>query len=148
MVVIGFIVASAQIENTDPVFNPVTVLGGFFLLLSIVAGVVTYSASNPDFGPGPQYLSDVVQQGNSEKKERVEAIQSYAYWMFENEGVLRKNGLYLVITQFLLMQIETGQRPRERPPEAENPDEIETPFACTCRPISGERAHEAGVNEQ
>lgn len=103
MVVVGFVVAAAQIENAEPIFNPVTTLGSIFLLLSIISGVVTYSASNLDLGPGPSYLSDVIQQANSERKERIEATQSYAYWMYKNEDVVRKNGWYLIITQFLLV---------------------------------------------
>lgn len=103
MVVIGFVVAAAQVENADPIFNPVTTLGSIFLLFSIISGVITYSASNLDLGPGPTYLSDVIQKANSEKKERIEATQSYAYWMYKNEGVVRRNGWYLIITQLLLI---------------------------------------------
>ncbi|OLZ39338.1 hypothetical protein A6E15_18295 [Natrinema saccharevitans] len=103
MVVIGFVVAAAQVENADPIFNPITTLGSTFLILSIISGVITYSASNLDLGPGPNYLSDVIQKANSEKKERIEATQSYAYWMYKNEGVVRRNGWYLVITQLLLV---------------------------------------------
>ncbi|ELY92050.1 hypothetical protein [Natrinema altunense] len=103
MVVVGFLVAAAQVENADPIFNRITTLGGLFLLLSITTGVLTYSASNLDLGPGPDYLIDVLSESNSEKEERIEATRSYAYWMYKNETVLQKNGWYLIITQFLLI---------------------------------------------
>ncbi|AFO57067.1 MULTISPECIES: hypothetical protein [unclassified Natrinema] len=92
MVVVGFLVAAAQVENADPIFNWITTLGGLFLLLSITTGVLTYSASNLDLGPGPDYLIDVLSESNSEKEERIEATRSYAYWMYKNETVLQKTG--------------------------------------------------------
>ncbi|WP_323173633.1 hypothetical protein [Natrialba sp. PRR66] len=103
MVVFGLLVAAAQIEGSDPIFNRITVLGGGLLLLSIIAGAGTYSASDLHLGPGPNYLIDVVSKANTEKKERVEALGSYAYWMYENERIVRRNGTYLIITQLLLV---------------------------------------------
>ncbi|WP_152422138.1 hypothetical protein [Natrialba asiatica] len=103
MVVFGLLVAAAQVEGTDPIFNRITVLGGGLLLLSIIAGAGTYSASDLHLGPGPNYLIDVISKANTEKKERVEALRSCAYWMYENERIVRRNGTYLLVTQLLLV---------------------------------------------
>lgn len=103
MVVFGILVASAQLEGAEAVVTRWTLAGSSLLIGSIIAGVLTYSASNPHFGPGPDYLESVLEESYSATEERYEAVSSYASWMRKNEGIVQQNGTYLLITQVLLI---------------------------------------------
>lgn len=102
-VIIGAVLSvqqlSSQMSLTDP-FPGVAIMA---FLVSMAAGIVTYTASDAQFGPGPRYIDDVLDEPATETYWRSEMLRSYADWIEDNEHVTRRNGTYLLVSQLLLL---------------------------------------------
>lgn len=102
-VVLGVILSVRQLTSQFSITDPFAGLATVAILGSMVAGIVTYTTSDAQFGPGPRYIDDVLDEPATESYWRSETLRSYADWIEDNEHVTRRNGTYLLVSQLLLL---------------------------------------------
>lgn len=101
-VLVAILLSAIQVRPTHAIVNPLTALGACSLLVSMGVGIFTYSASNTHFGPGSEYLDDVLANPRYTDRWRVEILRSYADWIENNARTNARNGTYLFVCQLLL----------------------------------------------
>lgn len=68
LVTLGILFSAATFSNAGPFVNRLTIWGGAFLTLSIIAGIITYSISRVEHGIGTDYLNDVRKNSYTEEE--------------------------------------------------------------------------------
>jgi hypothetical protein len=67
IILLAALVSAAQFVGPESQFiNPLTKYGTMFVVLSLMTGIATYSYSSPDFGTGPQYNDELLENQHSE----------------------------------------------------------------------------------
>lgn len=108
-ILIGFVVSAASVASSQAVsplsttVRIVTGAGVVTLLLAIFAGIATYSISMPNPGIGHEYRAEVLNEAYTEREWRVLLLEGYQQWIAEMQQENRKHGLYLAVTQLLLL---------------------------------------------
>lgn len=102
-VILGAILSVHQLSPRVSLADPFPGVALMALLGSMAAGIVTYTTSDAQFGPGPRYIDDVLNEPADETYWRFETLRSYADWIEDNEHVTRRNGTYLLVSQLLLL---------------------------------------------
>lgn len=104
---IGLVISAIQVSDgsfssvstSSPSFQ-IGVGGVTFLLISIILGVYTYSASEPDFGVSDGHRSDVVEGEFSEKEWLLFQLGEYNEWIRNMREMTEKNVVGLHLTLF------------------------------------------------
>jgi hypothetical protein len=102
-VIIGAVLSVYQLSSQVSLTDPIPGVAPVAFLLSMAAGIVTYTTSDAQFGPGPRYIDTVLDVPAVESHWRRETLRSYADWIEDNEHVGRRNGTYLLVSQLLLL---------------------------------------------
>ncbi|QZP36300.1 hypothetical protein [Halobaculum magnesiiphilum] len=102
LVLAAVISAPSVIDNPDQYVNQYTVWGGLSLVLSVVLGVITYSSSSPELGPGPSDIERVLDRRFIELEWLVIVLDNYEDWIDRTGRVNRVNGWLLALTQAAL----------------------------------------------
>jgi hypothetical protein len=98
-VLIGIVVSAAQLGAIA--FQPVIVaIGGSALVLSLVAGVSTYSESDLTLGPDSEFLVELVLNRTGIRWDHALLVE-FAYWIDDNGADISYNGWLLYVTQVL-----------------------------------------------
>jgi hypothetical protein len=102
-VVLLGVLASVTRTFSDVTVNVVIRLGGTLLVCSIISGIVTYSASRPDAGPGPRYLHSVASSKADAAEWYLEILDGYEVAISHNRTVIEHNVGHLFRTQLLFV---------------------------------------------
>lgn len=102
-VIVGVVLSAHQLSSQVSLTDPLLGVAVLLLLASMGVGIVTYTTSDAQFGPGPRYIDDVLDKPADETYWRFETLRSYADWIEDNEHVTRRNGTYLLVSQLLLL---------------------------------------------
>ncbi|WP_238392084.1 hypothetical protein [Halorussus amylolyticus] len=100
--VFGLLVSSSTLPRARQFINVFTIAGVVALLLTILLGLLTYSASDPDFGAGPNYLLDVRRGSYDEAEWFAVLVHGYENWIREMEELNDGNARLLTYTQSFL----------------------------------------------
>ncbi|WP_135823540.1 hypothetical protein [Halorussus ruber] len=111
-VVLGLVLSAATLPGARRFANGFTLAGVGALAVTLLTGLVAYSASDPKVGIGPQYLSNI-RTGNYGEEEWFDALVSgYENWIEEMEELNDGNARMLTVTQLCLgvavMLLATG----------------------------------------
>lgn len=100
---LGLVFSVTQLEGTSEFVNGLTILGGASLVASIGFGVLTYTASEPDFGPGPSYVDDLLNSDPTSDEWKATLLAGYGDWMEDTREVNGENAFWLLCTQASLV---------------------------------------------
>lgn len=103
VILLAAIASAAQIGNGSLPLNIWMKIGGVLIIASIVAGIFTYSSSQPDFGPGPRYVQQWIADAAEKEKIHLELMNGYSKAINHNRGVIEDSSVYLYATQILLV---------------------------------------------
>jgi hypothetical protein len=83
-VIVGLVLSVAQLGAVD--FDPLaaTIAVGV-LIVSLIVGVLDYSASDPIAGPNPQYLSRLIANEFPETSWETHLLSEAGGWIGDNE---------------------------------------------------------------
>ncbi|GGL25966.1 hypothetical protein GCM10009037_07000 [Halarchaeum grantii] len=107
VIVVGFVVSAFGIAGPGAITQlgisalGFGVMGVLFLLVTIFAGIGTYTVSDIPYGIGPSYR-DEVRRGYSEREWIHELLEGYDEWSEYLEEEEARNRRYLDVTQFSL----------------------------------------------
>ena len=129
--IVGLVLSVAQLGAVD--FDPLaaTIAVGV-LIVSLIVGVLNYSASDPIAGPNSQYLSRLVANDLPETSWETHLLSEAGGWVSDNEAEIARSGDVLLVQRVLLVLgiietsmaddsserepgSETGQRLRKGP---------------------------------
>lgn len=102
-VVLLGVLASVARTLPDVGTNVVMRLGGVLLVCSIISGIVTYSTSRPDAGPGPRYLHSLASSKAQAAEWYIEILDGYEVAIGHNRTVIEHNMGHLFRTQLLFV---------------------------------------------
>lgn len=109
VILLGAIASATQITRQTVPINIWMKVSGALVIGSIVAGIFTYSTSNPDFGPGPKYVYPNFENGDGRSEIYARLLKGYAKAIAHNRAEVNDSGRYLFVTQILLVAgIVTG----------------------------------------
>jgi len=100
--IVGLILSVAQLGAVD--FDPLaaTIAVGV-LIVSLIVGVLNYSASDPIAGPNPQYLSRLVANDSPETSRETHLLSEAGGWISDNEAEIARSGDVLLVQRVLLV---------------------------------------------
>lgn len=101
-VVFGLVLSMATIPAVGQFVNEFTVAGIGLLVLAILSGLVTYTASRPEFGVGEDYLLDARVGSYSEPEWFGVLLEGYREWIEYMENLNDRNSKLLTSTQLFL----------------------------------------------
>ena len=101
-IIVGLVLSVAQLGAVD--FDPLaaTIAVGV-LIVSLIVGVLNYSASDPIAGPNPQYLSRLVANDFSETSWETHLLSEAGGWISDNETEIARSGDVLLVQRVLLV---------------------------------------------
>lgn len=101
-IIIGLVLSVAQLGAVD--FDPLaaTIAVGI-LIVSLIIGILNYSASDPLAGPNPRYLSRLVANDFPETSWETHFLTEMGTWISENEEEIARNGDVLLVQRVLLV---------------------------------------------
>jgi len=101
-IIVGLVLSVAQLGAVD--FDPLaaTIAVGI-LIVSLIVGVLNYSASDPIAGPNPQYLGRLVANDFSETSWETHLLTEAGGWISDNEAEIARNGDVLLVQRVLLV---------------------------------------------
>jgi hypothetical protein len=102
LIVFGIVVSATTFPKGIAFLNWITVCGILSLTLSIVCGIVTYEASNPAVGIGPEYLEEARTIPYTEAEWRALLIAGYEEWVTDIERQIKSNARTLLLAQLFL----------------------------------------------
>lgn len=102
VVLLGVLASVAQ-ALPDVATNDPTRLGGVLLVGSIISGVVTYSVSHPDAGPGPRYVHALAASKADTAEWYLRILDGYRVAIEHNRTVIEHNSAHLFRTQLLFV---------------------------------------------
>lgn len=104
---IGLVISAVQVSNgsfstvsADSMSFQIGVAGVSFLVLSIILGVYTYSASEPDLGISDDHRTDVVEGEFTEREWLLFQLGEYNEWTGNMQSLTKKNVIWLHLTLF------------------------------------------------
>jgi hypothetical protein len=100
---LGLVFSVTQLEGTSSFVNECTILGGSLLVISIGFGVLTYTVSEPDLGPGPSYVDDLLDSDPDPDEWEATLLAGYGDWMEDTHKVNEENAFWLLCTQACLV---------------------------------------------
>ena len=101
-VVFGLILSTATLLDKDQFVNWFMISGIGSLVVAILSGLVTYSASRPEFGVGEEYLQDVRGESYSESEWFDVLLDGYREWIDYMKNLNDRNSKLLTSTQLFL----------------------------------------------
>lgn len=101
-IVFGLVLSSATLPNASQFTNGFTISGLGCLVLAFLFGVVTYSASDPEFGVGPEYLLDARAESYTESEWFDVLLNGYRNWIERMKRLNANNSKLLTVTQLFL----------------------------------------------
>ena len=101
-IIVGLVLSVAQLGavNFDPLAATIAV---GILIVSLIVGVLNYSASDPIAGPNPQYLSRLVANDFPETSWETHLLTEAGAWISDNEEEIARNGDVLLVQRALLV---------------------------------------------
>jgi len=101
-VIVGLVLSVAQLGAVD--FDPLaaTIAVGV-LIVSLIVGVLNYSASDPIAGLNPQYLSRLVANDFPETSWETHLLSEAGGWISDNETEIARSGDVLLVQRVLLV---------------------------------------------
>lgn len=102
VLVLGVVLSATTFPEARRFINWFTVAGVGCLAGSFLLGLVTYSASDPDFGVGPDYLFDVGTSTYDSRDWLRLLLQGYENWIQAMEELNDGNARMLTYTQLFL----------------------------------------------
>lgn len=100
--VFGLVLSAGTLPGASRFVNEFTLAGAGTLALTLLSGLVTYSASDPEVGVGPQQLADA-RTGEYDEAEWFDAlVTGYEDWIMEMKELNDGNARMLTYTQVLL----------------------------------------------
>lgn len=103
MIFLGIVLSVAQFRGVRVFVNGWTLVGGSLLVASIGFGVLTYTASKPDFGPGPSYVDRLLNSDPDTEEWRKTLLEGFGDWMEYTKEINVKNARWLLVTQLCLI---------------------------------------------
>jgi hypothetical protein len=107
VIFIGLVISAIQVSDgsfssvsTSSLSFQVGVAGVSFLILSIIIGVGTYSASEPDLGVSDGHRTDVVEGEFNEREWLLFQLGEYNEWIRNTRTMTEKNVIGLHLTLF------------------------------------------------
>lgn len=101
-IVFGLVLSTATLLNATQFVNGFTIGGIGSLVLAILFGLITYSASRPEFGVGEEYLLDARGESYSESEWFDVLLDGYREWIDYMEDLNDRNLKLLTYTQSFL----------------------------------------------
>lgn len=106
--ILGLVISAISIsEQPEEAFTGEVLilfgLGGFSLLVSIVFGILSYSADRPSFGLGPGYFDREMEKFDETNDIYDDLLNRYADWIEDNSEEIATDGTYLNIALLLLV---------------------------------------------
>ena len=100
--IVGLVLSVAQLGAVD--FDPLaaTIAVGV-LIVSLIVGVLNYSASDPIAGPNSQYLSRLVANDLPETSWETHLLSEAGGWVSDNEAEIARSGDVLLVQRVLLV---------------------------------------------
>lgn len=102
-VVLALVLSAARLSGSSPLLNGFVRAGCGGLLCTFVLGLLTHGASSVNLGPSPERVSDLRSRPYSEREWLLSLLEEYTEWIDANRRVLYRNGLYLKVTQVVLL---------------------------------------------
>lgn len=101
-IIVGLVLSVAQLGAVD--FDPLaaTIAVGI-LIVSLIVGILNYSASDPIAGPNPQYLGRLVANDFPETPWETHLLTEAGGWISDNEAEIARNGDVLLVQRVLLV---------------------------------------------
>ena len=101
-IIVGLVLSVAQLGAVD--FDPLaaTIAVGV-LIMSLIVGVLNYSASDPIAGPNPQYLNRLVANDFPETSWETHLLSEAGGWISDNEMEIARSGDVLLVQRVLLV---------------------------------------------
>lgn len=103
VVFLGVVLSVAQFRGARTFVNAWTLAGSSLLVASIGFGVLTYTVSEPDFGPGPNYIDRLLESDPDSNEWRVTLLEGFGDWMEHTRDVNVENARLLLVTQLCLI---------------------------------------------
>jgi Flp pilus assembly protein TadB len=101
-IIVGLALSVAQLGAVN--FDPLTAtIAVGVLIVSLIVGVLNYSASDPIAGPNPQYLSRLVANDFPETSWETHLLTEAGGWISDNEEEIARNGDVLLVQRALLV---------------------------------------------
>lgn len=102
ILILGLIAAAGRFEDSGEILNMFTLGSVIILFASVIICVTIYIYSPSVFGPGPEYIAQSLEERQSERKERIDALEASADWMVENNMIVEFLGKWFFRSQVLL----------------------------------------------
>ena len=102
LIVFGIGLSATAFPNGTAFLNWITVGGMVSLTLSVLFGIVTYGASNPPVGVGPEYLDEARTTPYTEAEWRDLLVSGYDEWITDVERQIQSNARTLLLAQLFL----------------------------------------------
>lgn len=100
VVLLGVLASTVQ-SHPSVLATPWTLVGSLLLACSILVGIVTYSTSRPDVGPGPGSVRSLASTKADAVEWYLELLDGFVVAIDYNEAVIDHNATYLFRTQLL-----------------------------------------------
>lgn len=101
-IIVGLVLSVAQLGAVN--FDPLTAtIAVGVLIVSLIVGVLNYSASDPIAGPNPQYLRRLVVNDFPESSWETHLLTEAGGWISDNEEEITRNGDVLLVQRALLV---------------------------------------------
>lgn len=100
---LGLVFSVTQLDSSSSFVNELTILGGSVLVVSIGFGVLTYTVSEPDLGPGPSYVDELLDSDPDPEEWDATLLAGYGDWMEDTHEVNEENAFWLLCTQASLV---------------------------------------------
>lgn len=111
LVVVGLLISATTLDGVRRFVNAVTVSGAVALVVCILTGLSTYSATDPEAGTDPDYLVETLDAPFSEKEWLSTLVAGYAEWIEDARALNETNAQLLVLAQ---LSLGTRNRPARR----------------------------------
>lgn len=102
VLLLGVLFSMANLSSVEQFANVLTITGGATIAASIVAGVFTYSGSDPYYGPGPDAIEGFLASNPDRRAWKRAVLHGYAHWIEYNSEVTADDAAWLVRAQILL----------------------------------------------
>lgn len=99
LVVVGLLVSATTLGTVRQFVNAITVAGVIALVFSVLVGLSTYSATDPEAGTGSDYLAETLDAPYSEKEWLSTLVAGYAEWIEDARALNETNAQLLVLAQ-------------------------------------------------
>lgn len=102
LLTLGIFLSAATFPGAARFINVLTAGGAGLLVLAILFGLITYSASDPDLGMGMSYLTDAREEAYTEEEWLEVVLAGYEEWCADLETLNSGEQRWLSVTQLCL----------------------------------------------